>query len=127
MLLSPPTLATLPPVRKRSQRHFSYLSNTFTESVMRCGRKIIRLIFNRQTFLFFSNINVIPFKIVPLGSYTPMETFPLLLAALEVFNRYGLQHIRYTLSNVFLSPEITFLEDIFKFRKHEKVTGAEVR
>ena len=39
----------------------------------------------------FSNINVIPFKIVPLGSYTPMETlFPRLVATLEVFNRYGL-------------------------------------
>ena len=50
----------------------------------------------------FSNINVISFNIVPLGSYTPMETlFPLLLAALEVFNRYGLQHVRYTLLDVF--------------------------
>ena len=55
-----------------------------------------------QKFLFFSNINVIPFKIVPLGSYTPMETlFPLLVAALEVFNQYGLQHVRYTLLDVF--------------------------
>ena len=53
-------------------------------------------------FLFFSNINVIPFKIVPLGSYTPMETlFPLLLAVLEVFNQYGLQHVFYTLLDVF--------------------------
>jgi hypothetical protein len=53
-------------------------------------------------FLCFSNINVIPFKVVPLNSYTPMETlFPLLAAALEVFNRYGLPHVRYTLSDVF--------------------------
>jgi hypothetical protein len=49
---------------------------------------------NETDFLFtkvfiFSNINVIPFKIVPLGSYTPMEKlFPLLVAALEV-NWYG--------------------------------------
>ena len=61
----------------------------------RCGRKVIRLIFYLTTF--FSNINIIPFKIVPLGSYSPMETlFPLLIAALEVFNRYDLQHVRYT-------------------------------
>ena len=54
------------------------------------------------TKVFFFNINVIPFQIVPLGSYTPMETlFPLLVEALEVFNRYGLQHVRYTLLNVF--------------------------
>ena len=45
----------------------------------------------------FSNINVIPFKIVPLGSYTPMETlFPLLVAALEV-----VKHVRYTLLDDF--------------------------
>jgi hypothetical protein len=42
---------------------------------------------NESDFLFtkvllFSNINVLPFKIVPFGSYTPMETFPLLEAAL---------------------------------------------
>jgi hypothetical protein len=39
-------------------------------------------------------MNVIPFKIIPLGSYTPMEMlFPLLLAVLEVFNWYVLQHV----------------------------------
>ena len=52
--------------------------------------------------LFFSNFNFISFKIVSLGSYTLMETlFPLSAAALEIFNRYGLQHIRYCLLNVF--------------------------
>jgi hypothetical protein len=58
----------------------------------------MRLIFLfTKVFLFLLNINVIPFKIVPLGSYTPMETsFPLLVAALEVFNRYGIQHVCYT-------------------------------
>jgi hypothetical protein len=53
------------------------------------------------TQVFISpNINVISFKIVPFCSYTPMETlFPLLLAALEVFNWYGLQHVRYNRKN----------------------------
>ena len=52
---------------------------------------------NETDFLFtkvfiFSNINVISFKIVPLGSYTPMETlFLFLVAALGVFNWYELQ------------------------------------
>ena len=32
--------------------------------------------------------------------YLP-KLFPLLVAALEVFNRYGLQHVRYTLLDVF--------------------------
>ena len=56
--------------------------------------------FYLQKFLFLSNVNVIPFKIVPLGSYTLMEMFPLLVAALEVFNRYGLQHVRYSLLDI---------------------------
>ena len=59
--------------------------------------------FIHKCFHIFSNINVISFKIVPLDSYTQMETlFPLVVAALEVFNQYGLQHVRYTLSYVFL-------------------------
>ena len=67
------------------------------EGSTRCGSKVMRLIFCLPKFLFFSNINVIPFKIIPLGSYAPTETlFPLLAAALEVFNRYGLQHVRYS-------------------------------
>ena len=71
---------------------------TFTGS----GRKIKTLIFYIPKFVFLSNINVIPFKIVPLGSYTPMETlFPLSVAALEVFKGYGLQHVRYTRDQVF--------------------------
>ena len=39
-------------------------------------------------------MNVIPFKIVPLGNYTDG-------AALEVLNRYGLQHVRYTVNHFF--------------------------
>ena len=50
------------------------------------------------TKVFFSpEIDVNLFKIVPLSRYKPMETFPLLVAALEVFNRY----VRYTLLDVF--------------------------
>ena len=59
-------------------------------------------LFIYQSFFFSPNIKVIPFKIVPLGTYTPTEMlFPLLVAALEVFNRYGLQHVRYTVNKVF--------------------------
>ena len=61
----------------------------------------LRLIFYLPKFLFFSNIKFIPFKIVPMGSYTPMEMlFPLLVATLEVFNRYGLQHVSYYRKNI---------------------------
>ena len=72
----------------------------FLSMYRRCGRKVMRLIFYISKF-FFSNINVIPFKIVSLGSYTPMDTlFPLFVAALEVFNWYGVQHVHYTLLDV---------------------------
>ena len=54
----------------------------------------MRLLFYLPKFFFY--INAIPFKMLPLDSYTAMETlFPLLVAALEVFNRCGLQHVRY--------------------------------
>ena len=69
---------------------------------------------------FFNlNLNVIFLKIVPLGNYTPMETLlPLLVAALEIFNRYDLQHIRYTLHKICSSsPQRTSFRD---FRKHWK-------
>ena len=42
---------------------------------------------------------------------------PLSLAALEVFNRCGLHHVRNSILDVFLSPEMTSFEGIFKFRK----------
>jgi hypothetical protein len=54
---------------------------------MRDGIKVMRLIFYLPKFLFISNINAVPFRIVALGSYTPMLTvYPLLVAALEVFS-----------------------------------------
>ena len=61
------------------------------------------VIFLPKFYLFIiSNINVIPFKIVALGSYTPMGMlFPLLVAAMELFNRYDLQHVRYPILGVF--------------------------
>ena len=57
---------------------------------------------NETNFLFtevfiFSNTNLIHFKTVPLDNNTPMETLsPTLVATLKVFNRYALQHVRYT-------------------------------
>lgn len=61
------------------------------------GRKVMKLICYYSMILFFPNINVISFKVIPLSNYTRMETlFPLVVAALEVFNRYGVQHVRYS-------------------------------
>ena len=40
-----------------------------------------------SVFILKLQIEFVPFKIVPLGGYTPPETFPLFLAVLEVANR----------------------------------------
>ena len=69
-------------------RLFSVYFVIYQNKFRRCGRNLIRLIFYLPKFLFFSNNNVIPFKITPLGSCTPMETlFSLLVTALEAFNQ----------------------------------------
>jgi len=47
----------------------------------------MRLIQYNSVFIFKLQIEFVPFKIVPLGGYTPLEMFPLFLAALEVANR----------------------------------------
>jgi len=48
----------------------------------------MRLIQYNSVFIFKLKIEFVPFKIVPLGGYTPPETlFPLFVAALEVANR----------------------------------------
>ena len=58
-----------------------------------------------KVFIFFQ-ISVMTFKIFPLGSYTPMEKFPCLVVALEIFNRYGLQHVLYTGGHAFFYKDV---------------------
>jgi len=48
----------------------------------------MRLIQYNSVFIFKPEIEFVPFKIVPLGGYTSLETlFALFIAALEVANR----------------------------------------
>ena len=50
--------------------------------------KVMRLTQYNSVFIFKLQIEFVPFKIVPLGGYTPLEMlFPLFVAALEVANR----------------------------------------
>jgi hypothetical protein len=56
---------------------------------------------NETDFIFIKVFSFILFKIVPLDRYTPMEMlFPFLVAALEVFNLFDLQHDSYILLDV---------------------------
>ena len=55
----------------------------------RSVNKVMRLIQYNSVFSFKLQIEFVPFKIVPLGGYTPPETlFPLFVAMLVVANRY---------------------------------------
>ena len=50
--------------------------------------KVMRLIQYNSVFIFKLQIEFVPFRTVPLGGYTSLETlFPLFVAALEVAKR----------------------------------------
>ena len=67
----------------------------------------MRLIQYKSVFIFKPQIEVVPFKIVRLGSYTFPETlFPLYVAALEVANRNRFKLVGYSFFNVFYRPKM---------------------
>jgi len=54
----------------------------------RSVNKVIRLIQYNSVLTFKLQIEFVPFKIVPLGGYTPLETlFPIFVATLLVANQ----------------------------------------
>jgi len=62
-----------------------------------------------------SQIKVIPFKIVPLGSYTATEAlFPLFVAVLEDFCWYTFQLIGYTLLDIIQSTKMAPFQVVFE-------------
>ena len=72
------------PKEKRAKRRVFILVKRDIRN-MWCGRKVMRLIFLTMNFILLQ-IKVIPFKIVPLGSYTATEAlFPSFVAVLEGF------------------------------------------
>ena len=75
----------------------------------------------QRFYLFFFKHR---FKILPLGSYTQMRNlFPRLEAALEVFNRYGLQHVRYSLWMYSKVPKWRPLRTFLSLRRRKKSLG----
>ena len=64
------------------------LPNTSPLLTTRSVNKVMRLIQYNSVLTFKLQIEFVPFKIVPLGGYTPPETlFPLFVATLVVANR----------------------------------------
>ena len=73
-------------------------------------------------------INIIPFKIVPLGSHTPPETLlPLPVAVLEVFMWKCPQLVCHDLLDGVHSFKMTTFEVEFEFRGKEGVTRTQIR
>jgi len=67
-----------------------------------------------MNFILFK-IEVIPFKIVPLGSYTAMEAlFPFFLAVLEGFCWYSFQLVDYALLDIIRSAKMAPLQVTFE-------------
>ena len=68
----------------------------------------MRLIQYNSVFIFKLQIEFVPFKIVPLGGFTSLETlFPLFVAALEVANRNRFQLVGYSFFDVFHRPKMS--------------------
>jgi len=75
----------------------------------------MRLIFFQPLILFFLQFKVIPFKIVPLGSYKAMEAlFPMFVAALEGFCWYTFQLIGYALLDIIQSTKMVPFQIFFE-------------
>ena len=78
----------------KGKRQISFVQSADRGSlvtVVTCTRyvnKVMRLIQYNSVLTFKLQIEFVPFKIVPLGGYTPPETlFPLFVATLIVANR----------------------------------------
>jgi len=67
----------------------------------------MRLIQYNSRLTFKLQIEFVPFKIVPLGGYTPPETlFPLFVATLVVANRNRFKLVGYNFFDVFHRPKM---------------------
>ena len=107
--------AALPPscrisVYKKNIFLFLY-KETFLQTLiylhMSCCRNVMILIFLfTKAFIFFKH-QCFPLQNSSLGQlYTKVDIVPLLVAALEIADLYGLQHVHYTLLDVFLKTSL---------------------
>ena len=69
----------------------------------------------KPRILFFLQIKVILFKIVPLGSYTATEAlFPLFVAVLEGFCWYTFQLVGYAILGIIQSTKMASFQVVFE-------------
>ena len=88
----------------------------------------MRLVLQNFVLTTELQINIIPFKVLPLGSHTPLETVLLLLVpVLEVFMWKCPQLVCRDLVDVVHSSKMTNFEVEFEFREKEEVTRTQIR
>jgi hypothetical protein len=68
-------------------------------------------------------INFIPFNVVPLGSHTPPDLFPLPVAVLEGFMWVYPQPVCHAILDVVHSSKITTFDLEFEFQNKKKSYG----
>ena len=87
----------------------------------------MRLVLYFLLFNIYLKINIIPFKVVPLGSHTPPETLlPLPVAVLEIFMSKCPQLFCHDLLDVVHSSKMTTFEVEFEFWEKEEVTRTQI-
>jgi hypothetical protein len=73
-------------------------------------------------------INMISFKVVPLGNHTPPEMlFPLLVAVLEFFMWKYPQLVCHNILDVVHISKMTTIQVEFEFQEKEEVTLTQIR
>ena len=88
----------------------------------------MRLVLRNSVLTIELKINIIRFKVVPLGSHTPPETlFPPPVAVLEVFMWKYPQLVCHDLLDVVHSFKMTDFEVEIEFRGKEEVTRGQIR
>ena len=96
----------------------------YTRSV----NKVMRLIQYNSVLTFKLQIELFPFKIVPLGGYTPPETlFPIFVATLVVANRNRFQLVGYSFFDVFHRPKMASFKVKLQFWEQKEVAWTQIR
>ena len=89
---------------------------------MRSVPKVSVLIFYLNEYKTHMKLQVISFKVRPLGSHTVITTFfPLIIAVLEVIFRKCAQFIGYNFLDVCHSPEMMTLQLGFQLREEVEI------
>ena len=94
---------------------------------MRYVNKVMKLIFFTYIIPIMLQLNIVPFKVLALGSHIVLKmVLPLLIALLELGYWNSLQLVSYSCLNVVQGPKVTSLVVNFQSQREKKVTRTQV-